>query len=551
MNIFYAPKNNFFDKTKEWAFIAAAWGDVMCCLSAVNESGIRKILYLGDIDENEITDFLLCQNFIDEIKYISKNSLNLERIEYYNFLSDSIWRNQNFENKLKQILLEQNIDIEFESIFNAYEDWYAQYNKIYQIKNLNLPNYIYDWVENFIEKNSLNKFILVNPFSFQSTDVGNHWSSWGEYIEWLTKYENYNFVFVGHGYEPDFDIEKPNCLNLINKLPSNLHVLGLALRANSIITTSNSLAHWANSHEIICTTMMNYFVSEKYNYFGKILNEKTIYKVWFNDTIDYAKILTNKINFKLYNHQELPQRDLYNEIQLITQNERYIYYLTDKIKNSNSYKMEPVFDSVSFIPYHDFMEDWCIAPDNYDLLLKIARIINPKSFYEIGARNGHGLLTFCYGASDLEKVAWCDNEQYYKHSNYKVTQNLESFNNKYNKNIEYSYIENLEYISEHLIGYQVITIDGEHTYDGKIRDLNIAKSANPEVILVDDYFWESEVRYAIRFWAHQNNLPLHLIHTFRGLVIFDLTSNNKHLQNLINNNIVIDTLDNSIVRFKI
>lgn len=539
--------NQAINTQYEWALLGAAWGDVLCSLSAVYDSQIKKVLYVGNTDANLMKDFLLAQDFIDEVISINVNDLNLE--DYLGLWVDCIFRNQTLEQKLTDVLLKASVDIPYSKIFNACSDYFAKYNKIYQLENVNLPIEIIQWAYNFLKDKNIYNFILVNPYSFNSTTTEMHWPLWHEYIDWLISHSQYHYVFVGCDYELDNDLNRDNVTNLINLLPSNLHVFALSLYASSTITTSNSLAHWCNSRNLVCTNICNTTVSGKYDYFNRILNENTIYSIKHSDNIDIAKIITKKINFKVYDEMITPLRNLYLENQLETYEEKLLYYLTGKIKDDINFRMEPIFVSLPFMTYEDFSTDWFLTSDLFDVMYRIAKIIKPHSYYEIGGRLGHGIISICYGSENISEIGWCDNETYVNESNLKLAENLKAFNKKYNKNIKYSYVDNMELVPEHILNYEIVTIDGEHTFEGKIRDLNIAKNSGAKLILVDDYFWESPVRYAIRHFAKNNNLKLHLIHTFRGLALFDMTPNELYINELKNNGIVIDSLNTEIIKY--
>ena len=52
----------------EWGLFGCGWGDAIVSMSNAKKKNIRKIIYVGSFPE--IVDFLLAQDYIDEVEHI-------------------------------------------------------------------------------------------------------------------------------------------------------------------------------------------------------------------------------------------------------------------------------------------------------------------------------------------------------------------------------------------------------------------------------------------------------------------------------------------------
>jgi len=73
--------------------------------------------------------------------------------------------------------------------------------------------------------------------------------------------------------------------------------------------------------------------------------------------------------------------------------------------------------------------------------------------------------------------------------------------------------------------FDFIHIDGEHTHDGCMHDLKTALTANPAVILIDDYKYLAEVKKAVdSFIAEYGDMikKYYYVESLRGEMILEL-----------------------------
>lgn len=462
-----------FDNQK-WGLLGAAWGDVFCSLESIKEYNIKNILYLGHMPETQIKDFLHAQDFIEQVETIYLNDK-----KYFSFWEDIISRKPYSHNLLKSILYENNIDIKIENIYNSCLDLTGYNNITFQAKNLKLPNYIITWAEKFVEQNNLNKFILVNPYSVNSSAKEDHWLCWEPYLDWLFSKKNYKFVFVGYNYDLKTNLNHENVLNLFNKLPSNLHVMGLSLFADSVITTSNSLSHWCNSHDILCTTMLNSRVSKKHDYFCRILNSKNIYKIWHQDSLEYGKLITNKINF----NKTIKYRNFLIEDQVVDENQRYLYHLKNDYFLKFNFDSEYFLSSFPYVIVDDFQTNFFIS---MKILNRFLKIIKPLKYLEIGSGFGYGFLSLSLQNDYLTDISiFNENSEL----NRRAKINVNFLNERYGKKINLKTFDDYKMILLNLKDYDVIVINKSFlTFEYLCKEINlILKFCNDKLIFFNGF----------------------------------------------------------------
>ena len=503
---------------KHWALVAAAWGDVICSLNAVKEAGIRKVIYFGFMEG--MKEFLEAQTFIDRVYVISSRELGLsfdnfsvcwDRLLHHNNVSDDV---------LAKILKAAGCDVLPEEVLNACMDITQKTHPLQQVKNIKCSENALKWLRSVQDSLPANYF-LVNPYSFQSATLEDHWPHWDAYLAWLFRQEA-KFVVCGEAPNSKF-YGMGNVVNLCGVTPSADCVMALAQQSRGVITTINNLAHFCNGNDIRALVLHNAAASRAFDYFDRILTSGEVYDCHMSATLSEVQKMTRHLFDFEHTESHALKRDFWAE---------------------DSQKMSGVFAKLPFILYEDLTADWGMANDNFDVVRGMAAALRPKSYYEIGARLGHSIISMCAGNPDILKIGWCDNESYVAHSNDRVVRNLRVFYERYRDglvpHLEYTTDINLAY--HQMRSYDAIMVDGEHTRAGKIRDLDIALACRPKYIMVDDYFFLPLVRNAIREWAQTRNIPLHIVHTYRGMAFFDLTADLSQVKLLRDHGINCDLL---------
>jgi predicted O-methyltransferase YrrM len=120
----------------------------------------------------------------------------------------------------------------------------------------------------------------------------------------------------------------------------------------------------------------------------------------------------------------------------------------------------------------------------YEYYYAISKYYQPKSILEIGVRYGYSLGSMIKGSDNIQKVLGLDIDAYEKNSLKIAEENIKT---NINPNIEYEFLlKSSHEFSELPDFYDIIHIDGDHSYEGKVQDLNLT-IGHCKVVIVDDY----------------------------------------------------------------
>lgn len=176
-----------------------------------------------------------------------------------------------------------------------------------------------------------------------------------------------------------------------------------------------------------------------------------------------------------------------------------------------------VRDVLVSLPHH-FDGNGYMVSDLFPPRYEIARIVAPKFVFEFGALVGYCLATLVTGAraaGEEPMVGWCDNETYDPESNRKCRENLDAIGVK-----QIGYVTNR--IDSHRFRGDLVSVDGDHSFEGCMADLIQAWAMNPRCILIDDYTAHPPVHDAAVDFAHCMNLELFGVETVNGLGVLDI-----------------------------
>jgi predicted O-methyltransferase YrrM len=192
-------------------------------------------------------------------------------------------------------------------------------------------------------------------------------------------------------------------------------------------------------------------------------------------------------------------------------------------------KPKSIFDVVDkefFIEYddrdgpsngHDYMH----CEDYYELYYAISKFYQPESILEIGVRYGYSLYSLVKGSDKVNFVLGYDIDEYDEGSLAVAEKNLKEFLSDDIEIIMQN--ENTQGIQE-LDGFvDMIHIDGDHSYDGKLHDLEITKQ-KCKVLIIDDYEHIREVKMATDDFIRKNKSIIknhYLLKSFRGTYIIE------------------------------
>ena len=170
--------------------------------------------------------------------------------------------------------------------------------------------------------------------------------------------------------------------------------------------------------------------------------------------------------------------------------------------------------------------DWFWADSYYPFYVKVAKILQPRSILEVGSLQGFSLISMAEGCSNVKSLCWIDNEMYLPNSNQMCYENIGYYFKNFRAGAK---IPQLKFFKSSWDGLSLkeklpidlVHIDGEHTYEGKLRDLSVCSTLHPHYIILDDYFSTTN-HEAIDYWAVCHRYNFFVIDTFnRGLAVFD------------------------------
>lgn len=141
-------------------------------------------------------------------------------------------------------------------------------------------------------------------------------------------------------------------------------------------------------------------------------------------------------------------------------------------------------DSQFFIEINQEQHKSYIKSGNYyENYYALSSYYQPKSILEIGVRYGYSLGSMISASNVIEKVTGIDNDEYSLGSLEIAKDNIKKYINsdiELNFSLQDSHkIEKLEY-------HDMIHIDGDHSYDGKLKDLKLTIGAC-KIVIIDDY----------------------------------------------------------------
>lgn len=178
-----------------------------------------------------------------------------------------------------------------------------------------------------------------------------------------------------------------------------------------------------------------------------------------------------------------------------------IFDFSNHFSRIESLKPKSIFD---FVPPACFAaetggkdNDYITSGRYYEYYYAIARYIRPVSILEIGVRLGYSLIAMMEGAGEpLRSVVGCDIEAYVPNSNALAEEQIRKF---YRGSAKVEFLKADTQRLSSLPGsesYDLIHVDGDHTYKGAMHDLELTIGRTKWVI-VDDYEFLPGVRKAV------------------------------------------------------
>ena len=157
----------------------------------------------------------------------------------------------------------------------------------------------------------------------------------------------------------------------------------------------------------------------------------------------------------------------------------------------------------------------------------IGKIFSPETFLEIGTLLGGSIISVVHGSQNVKEVAFIDTEGYIAGSNDLAKDNIKYYVSKYYKRPlccdSYKSIEAFGSINH--TQFDLMHIDGDHSYDGAMKDLEFMLRIRPKHVVVDDIIYIPAVFDAVKDFVKKRNLYWFGIRSFRGTAYINVDEN--------------------------
>jgi hypothetical protein len=362
---------------EKYAFVAGAWGDIQVSLKEVEETGITKII--AATGQNDIENFLLAQDFIDEVIKIDfppelwqMAVINRNNLDHY------------LSSVVKKPIITTNCAFNSSNNFIRYD----------LHKNTKIDEKSKQWAQD-ISKELPKDFILFYPYSVaNSAPKEVHWPHWEQLLKHLLKKSN-NVVLCGQNVDLSHFDKYDNFYDLSNITSSFQQVFALTFYAKQIITTHNGLSFFCVSNELPTTVIFNAHANSYFNGFNRSINGNNLKK------IDYNSTLLEAISI---------------------------------LENDN--KIDDIYEIISSFPYlhKDNMYDNLMDKNN-----EICQQIKQEEIMSIYSENGFVPIVFANMILKNKRFIY-HIKNYNEKEEYQILENVKYFIRRYNRDIDFKFI---------------------------------------------------------------------------------------------------------------
>ena len=186
--------------------------------------------------------------------------------------------------------------------------------------------------------------------------------------------------------------------------------------------------------------------------------------------------------------------------------------MMQEILKNKPESIHDIIPSDFFTRYESY--DYIWSKNYYEWNYAISKVINPKSYMEIGVRFAFSFLPALLGSSNIEYALGWDLETYGNNS-FAIGSLSDYYKGECKWEIQHIDSQEKNELPQF---FDLINVDGCHDFDCKIHDLNLAME-NSRYVLIDDYDYLHIVRQAIDKFIEDNidriEYSLYLP-TFRG-----------------------------------
>lgn len=186
--------------------------------------------------------------------------------------------------------------------------------------------------------------------------------------------------------------------------------------------------------------------------------------------------------------------------------------LLEDIYAAKPESIHDVIPSQFFTKYDSY--DYVWSKNCFEWYWALGKVINPKTFLEIGVRFGFSFLPTIQTSANLEYALGWDLETY--GNNTIARENIGEY---YKGNAKWEILKiNSQEQTELPQYFDLVSIDGCHDYDCKIHDLKLCIGKCGYAI-IDDYDYHNDVRRGVDFFLNEYKEFIEwneYIPTFRG-----------------------------------
>ena len=170
------------------------------------------------------------------------------------------------------------------------------------------------------------------------------------------------------------------------------------------------------------------------------------------------------------------------------------------------------------IPQH---AEYIRSGNYYEWYYAFGAYYKPKTILEIGVRFGYSLLSMIVGSPSVEYVRGWDIDCYSADSHNVANSAIRS---RIKDGIDFSVdVVNSQELTELPQFFDLIHIDGDHSYEGKVHDLELC-IGKCRVMVVDDYWHHQPVQQAVNdfLMKHYGKIQTaHIVPTHRGAAVIE------------------------------
>ena len=249
-----------------WGTAVGYWGDVIVDLGLFKTRIGKGNLILCTL-EKDLVEFCESQSFIKMVKWAKfKNAEENNRV--YNELSNSMRPYPDMP--LKRLTAKAGLPPDTNVIRTHWDYEYIESQRMDRWSGPTIPVKYHLEAANLV-KDIKGRFIVINPYSLNTSLLSDHWNNWDILLHALVPFHNFTYVIVGKGWDLNLP-DHPRIVNLVNKTRSNMTVFALSDLAYGTITTINSLAHYnkvANNNQFVMNNKPAY---QGGNLFGRFVD---------------------------------------------------------------------------------------------------------------------------------------------------------------------------------------------------------------------------------------------------------------------------------------